>query len=312
MARFWAAWAILAGMALASSAIAAPPVETTPTQPYATQFDITSTISGRRYRIFVHKPDAAPPAAGYPAVTFTDANIAFPIATMAGLLAEASGPSPLIIGVGYPLDDIKTLTIMRNRDLTPTQPPGTIQQYPGYTTMTPADFAGSELFYRFLTEELRPALAKRYPLDLSRQTLAGHSLGGMFVLTVLLRHPAAYRSYVAASPSIWWNNRSILEEVPGFLRQVSSASVAPRLLITAGGREDDIPDQLPPGMDRAKLVENFKTNGILVNARALAGQLQVAKGGPGYSAQLTVFADEDHNSVIPSYIGRAVRFAAQE
>src|SRR5690606_6559257 len=43
------------------------------------------------------------------------------------------------------------------------------------------------------------------PIDESRQTLYGHSYGGLFVLHALRTQPGAFQRYVAASPSLWWN-----------------------------------------------------------------------------------------------------------
>jgi len=167
-------WGIALLTALSASSVAAEipaPIETmVPSQPWALQFNLESKITGRTYRIYVHKPDSSPPPRGYPVILFTDGNVSFPIATIAGLFAEVEARgSALIVGIGYPSDDLKSLTVMRNRDLTPTQPPGQIQQYPGYPTMTAADFGGSESFYRFLVEELRPP-------DRSRQSDPGRTL----------------------------------------------------------------------------------------------------------------------------------------
>jgi predicted alpha/beta superfamily hydrolase len=244
-------WAIALFTALWTSSVAAeaptPLATMVPSQPWALQFNLKSKLTGRTYRIYVHRPDSPPSPRGYPAILFTDGNVSFPIATIAGLFAEVEGRgNALIVGIGYPSDDLKSLTVMRNRDLTPTQPPGQIQQYPGYPTMTANDFGGSELFYRFLVEELRPQLAKLYAIDPDNQTLAGHSLGGMFTLSVLFRHPTAFRNYVAMSPALWWDNRSLLAEEPAITRLIADRKLAPRLLITVGEQVYDIPASLAP------------------------------------------------------------------
>ncbi len=285
----------------------------TATQPWAVQFNLTSEISGRTYRIYVRKPDGPPPLGGYPVIMLLDGNVAFPIAMVAGLFAEVEGRgNGLIVGVGYPSDDLKKLTILRNRDLTPTQPPGQIQQYPGYPTMTKADFGGSELFYSFLVEELRPKLAALYPTDEFDQTLAGHSLGGLFTLNVLFRHPEAFRSYVAMSPAIWWNNRSLLNDEAAFVRKISQTKIAPRLMITAGGQEEDIPIVLPEGMEHSHVAENVRVNGILTNARGLVDRLSKVEPKTGLVVRYQVIPDAHHNTSMPDAITRAVSFAIEE
>ncbi len=52
----------------------------------------------------------------------------------------------------------------------------------------------------------------RYRVDTRDQTLVGMSLGGLFALHTLFNAPASFQRYVVVSPSIWWNNRVILEQ----------------------------------------------------------------------------------------------------
>ena len=55
---------------------------------------------------------------------------------------------------------------------------------------------------RYLTEEL-PALAEEYfPVDMSRQSISGHSMGGHGALTLGLKNPSRFRSISAFSPIV--------------------------------------------------------------------------------------------------------------
>lgn len=47
------------------------------------------------------------------------------------------------------------------------------------------------------------------PIDPDRQSLFGHSFGGLFVLYSLFTRPSAFTTWIAASPSIYWENRTI-------------------------------------------------------------------------------------------------------
>ena len=93
-----------------------------------------------------------------------------------------------------------------------------------------------------------PALAKAYPIDPADRTLYGHSWGGLFTVGVLLRHPEAFRTFVASSPSIFWNRRSVLADFADFRAKCRSGAVAPRILITVGGTEQSVPNPIPPMM----------------------------------------------------------------
>jgi predicted alpha/beta superfamily hydrolase len=62
---------------------------------------------------------------------------------------------------------------------------------------------GGAKFQAFLTEELRPFLEAKYPLDPTKAILFGHSLGGLFAANVLADSPETFDGYVIASPSVW-------------------------------------------------------------------------------------------------------------
>lgn len=62
---------------------------------------------------------------------------------------------------------------------------------------------GGEAYETFLVDELKPFIEARYAVDPARSVLFGHSLGGLFAATVLVRHPRAFSGYLLASPSIW-------------------------------------------------------------------------------------------------------------
>lgn len=292
------------------------------------QFDMPSKISGRIYRIFVFKPAAPPPPSGYPVVVVTDGNLTFPIMATLDATFALTGNAALVVGVGYATDDPMSLFSLRYRDLTPPTPLSGIPQRPGQPPVKLEDYGGSENFYRFLIDELRPAIAAAYPVNAGDQTLYGHSIAGMFTLGVLLNHPESFRNFIASSPAIWWNKRSVLSDVPDFVRKIEAREVAPRVLILVGAKEEDVPSPLPPQMTGALMkkmpmvpsaVRNIIAKVVVKkmmldyrmvnNARDLTAWLQQIEGGPGYSVRFHAFEDEDHLTVLPASIARALTFA---
>jgi predicted alpha/beta superfamily hydrolase len=295
----------------------------------STQFDVLSAISGRIYRIFVFKPAAPPQPSGYPVVLVTDGNLTFPLAaTMDAAFGFQGGNSAVLVGIGYATDDPMELLTLRTRDLTPPTPLSGIPHKPGLPPIKLEDYGGSENFYGFLMEELLPAIAAAYPLNSEDKTLFGHSWGGLFTLGVLLKHPKSFRNFVISSPSIWWNNRSVLDDAAGFASSIQSKEVAPRVLILVGSKEQDVPATLPPAMTEALrkkipfvpsalrsiaakiLVKRAMLDFSMVdNARSLAARLQEIKGGPGYLVRFHAFDGEDHLTALSASIGRALAFA---
>ena len=277
--------------------------------PRASWFDLTSKHSGRTYRISVFEPLTPPPEAGYPVVTVTDASLTFPIgATQAGMVG-LFGQASLMVGVGYPTNDPMGPFRLRMRDLTPETPLSRIRPTPGMPPPSAEDFGGAEPFYRFLVEELRPAIAAAFKVDPARQSLYGHSLGGLFTLGVLFRHPEAFQTYAASSPSIWWNRRALLKLVPAFEKRVAAGEVSARVLVMIGALEQTPPPTPPPGYTAVQMRKLLKEGRMVDNARELGARLAALKGEPRYHARFVEFEEEDHQSVVPASLSRALTFA---
>jgi hypothetical protein len=288
------------------------PAQTPVTVRGSIQFDMASEISGRPYRIFVFKPTAPPPPSGYPVVVTTDANLNFPIvATLAAIFARGGKPA-LVVGVGHPVDDELSPNVLRNRDLTPPTPLSRIRPVPGRPPPRLEDYGGSDLFYRFLVEELRPAIAAAYEVDADDQTLFGHSLGGLFVLRALFNHPESFKNFVASSPSIWWNRRAVLKDEARFADQVRAGSTRPRVLIMIGADEQAVPSTLPPGMTRPQTRRLMALARMVDNARELAERLARIEARPRLTVRFHALEDEDHSTVVPTAISRALAFALRD
>jgi hypothetical protein len=279
----------------------------------ASQFDLASKISGRTYRIFVYKPLTPAPPSGYPVIFVTDGNGMFPLAAAQMAIMALGGKGAVVIGIGYPTDDYMRPMMLRYRDLTPVTADKTL--FPSEPPLAAADQGGaSELFYRFITEELRPAVSAANHLDAHRQTLYGHSLGGLFVLGVMFKHPESFNNYVASSPSIWWDNKSVLKDESVFWAKEKSAKDPIRVLICVGAKEQDPYSQLPPGagnMPLTEVNEKIAQARMVANARDLARRLELSGAKSGLVVRFQEFGAEDHLSVIPASISRALALAVE-
>jgi uncharacterized protein len=302
----------LSGGAMAAAAEAAPPASSPVTLFGASQFDLPSKINGRTYRIFVYTPLTPPPASGYPAIYVTDGNGMFPLAAAQMALMALASKGAMVIGVGYPTDDFMKPMMLRYKDLTPVTLDKTL--FPTNPPLTEADQGGqSELFYRFLVDELRPALA-RYPINPREQTLYGHSLGGLFVLSVMFKHPDSFKTYVASSPSIWWDNKSVLKEEAGFVAKVKTTKTPIRLLICVGAKEQDLYASVPAGapMTLSEINKRVSEARMVANARDLSVRLMHVDLGSGFVVRFQDFTAEDHISVVPASISRGLEFAVEQ
>lgn len=71
-----------------------------------------------------------------------------------------------------------------------------------YLDATEAPWNTRFRMYRYLVDELPRLLQERFPFDMGRQGIFGHSMGGHGALTLALRNPGRYRSLSAFSPIV--------------------------------------------------------------------------------------------------------------
>ena len=87
-----------------------------------------------------------------------------------------------------------------------------------------------------LTRELMPWIAREYRVRRDREAtgLGGSSLGGLVTLFLGLKHAECFGKLAVMSPSVWWNNRSILGYVNERAPQIWER---PRMWLDIGDRE---------------------------------------------------------------------------
>ena len=71
-----------------------------------------------------------------------------------------------------------------------------------YVDATQEPFARNYRMWTYVTEELPALVAAEFPVDMDRQAITGHSMGGHGALTVALRHPDRFRSVSAFAPIV--------------------------------------------------------------------------------------------------------------
>lgn len=69
-----------------------------------------------------------------------------------------------------------------------------------YVNATQAPWAEHYRMYDYVLEELPALVAAQHPVDLSRQGIFGHSMGGHGALSIALKNPERYRSVSAFAP----------------------------------------------------------------------------------------------------------------
>lgn len=157
-------------------------------------------------------------------------------------------PKSILVGIS---------TVDRRRDFTyPTTIRRDKDRYP--TT------GHSDKFIRFMEKELQPFIEEKYKTTASR-TIIGQSLGGLLATEILFKKPGLFTNYIIISPSLWWDNGSLLNNSSPLLKSDQQRT---RIYIGVG-KEGLTPTEVPRVMEvdanlLAEKIENIKNPNVSV------------------------------------------------
>lgn len=151
-----------------------------------------------------------------------------------------------------------------------------------YVDATELPFAPHYRMRSYIERELPELIAAHFPVDMARQGIMGHSMGGHGALTISLRNPGRYNSTSAFAPivapsQVPWGHKAL----GGYLGQdrAAWAEYDACALIESGAR---LPDLLvDQGMADNFLKEQLRTH-LLEEACAKAAQKATIRMQPGY------------------------------
>lgn len=280
--------ALAGGLPTLPAAAEDPPV----TLPRTRRWDLPGPDGPRR--LFAYRPEGDPPAGGFPVLYLLDGNAVFLTAVEALLVqqrrAQATGVHPMaIVAVGYPTAEPFDQA-RRARDYTPALPGA------------PEGSGGADAFLDRLLGGIAASVAERIPVNPARAALFGHSYGGLFALHAFLTRPGAFRRTIAASPSLWFAGGAMMEAARRFAAQPPPELPRLGLLVTVGGLEEE--DPAMPAARQATLRERR----MVSRAREFA-EILAALGPRGPELAFQLFEGENHGSVLPGAVNRALRFA---
>ncbi len=248
-----------------------------------TTLQLDSADGQRHYQLWVGQPQRPAPAAGYPVLWMLDGNAAVGALDATQLEGLAAGQAPLLVAVGYQTEQ-RIERSARTYDYTPSLPSQREQLDP----LTGLPSGGVDAFLDLLDQRMRPMVTALAPIDTTRQTLWGHSYGGLAVLHALFTRPNAFSDYAAASPSLWWHDGAIVREAAGLQQRLGQHR--PRLLLMRGGDELSRPRGPSQGDPERP-------------ARELNADLAKV---PGLQVSFERFDGLGHGPMLPASLGRVV------
>ncbi len=205
-------------LALASTASAADPV-----LPHES-FSIESKVLGETRRINVYLPPGYEKSdARYPVLYMPDGGVDedFPHVTIDIDAAIRAGEMRPVIVVGIENTE-------RRRDMTgPTEVES--------DRKIAVHVGGSANFRAFMRDELMPVIRKRFRGN-GERAIVGESLAGLLIVETFFKEPKLFDTYIALSPSLWWNDQAIVHSAGKWLR--SRPKLKATLYLASAGDDD--------------------------------------------------------------------------
>lgn len=136
-------------------------------------------------------------------------------------------------------------------------------------------------------EELRPWLAETYDVDPAQTSLAGKSLGGLFVRYTLFSQPQSFQRFVAIGPAIWWADRLVLGLLKNAAGRIKDLDV--KVFLAVGALEEAADAQAKMVSNLEELMRDMAALGVCeqhVRSEILAGESHMSVFGPALSRAL--------------------------
>ena len=286
-----------------------------PTAPHADEVPPAVTVDGS-FRHVLHSDtigqdfliDVALPLSGMPdepvpVVYVTDGNGMFQLVSITTRILQLGGELPpmIVVGIGYVVTPTAGILALRTRDLTPTidatyeegirDAPVPEEVKAALLLPEGIEPGGAATFLDFIETDVKPFIAANYPAKTDDSTLVGDSFGGLFTLYALFNRTGDYQRYIAGSPSLWWDEKTLFHDEAAYADRADDLDVD--LFLSVGGLEEGSDQR----MDQYEQV---------TNARMMVRQLE-DRGYPNLRLTFHLFEDETHQSVIPATMSRGLR-----
>jgi len=133
-----------------------------------------------------------------------------------------------------------------------------------YLDATEAPWSAHYRMWSYITEELPALIAARFPADMGRQSILGHSMGGHGALTIGLSHPDRFKAVSAFAPivapsQVSWGQKALggyLGPDQGAWRKhdavalIEDGARLPALLVDQGADDQFLKKELRPELLR--------------------------------------------------------------
>ncbi|KAJ6124393.1 esterase [Penicillium samsonianum] len=169
----------------------------------------------------------------------------------------------------------------------------------------PQEYGGADAFLHFITNTVHHfVFSSIFPrISVCQTALFGHSFGALFALHALYTAPASFDAYLAASPSIWWNDGFLLQEEEQFYN-MPEPHHQPSVWMAYGSLEQS------PIPQKNQSLEEYEKRLAIVNERLMGDNcdqmfVRLLQSGRLRSVVRRKYEDEDHGSVVAGALSGA-------
>ena len=199
--------------------------------------ELNSDVLGEKRVLNIYLPEGyyAKDSVKYPVIYLLDGSADEDFIHIVGLVQLNSFewinqvPKSIVVGIA---------NVDRKRDFTfPTTLQEDKKKYP--------ETGHSDKFIAFIEKELQPFIEAEYRTN-NTKTIIGQSLAGLCATEILIRKPALFNKYIIISPSLWWDNGSLLNLRSDVLDESFSWQTD---IYIAVGKEGLTPTEIPRVME---------------------------------------------------------------
>ena len=202
-----------------------------------TSLVLDSAHSNARYQVRVGIPNRSRPSKSYAVLYMLDGEAALAALKEQNFSGLVGDDWPVIVTLGHKgVPRSRQVQAVRTYDYTPgvLDSSGSLSGGTGSLKNSLSDnsaapqYGGAEAFWQFIEQEVKPQVSQRVTLDPTRQSLWGHSFGGLFVLHTLFNHPESFQNYIVADGSLWWQQGQILQAEARYREKYGALSARPQ------------------------------------------------------------------------------------
>lgn len=273
------------------------------TVPNSQHWTHESTVSGAGYRVTLTTP-LFPAEGPVPLLVMLDGDTMLLTATETARTISVSTMGALgpVAFVGIMRDVPLGLEYMstRFRDFTPREwdLPG---PFAGDVGVINHGTGGADELLATIVDGIIPEVRSRINVDSSRTGVCGWSLSGLFAAHAWLSRPDVFADLVAISPSLWWDDASILS------RPLDPRPAGHRAVVTAGEHEEgDISRVWPQSYFNIGNRDTIAAQREFAAMRSNAETFGAMAATAGADTLTAVLQGEHHVSLVPASIAKAL------